>query len=351
VCVGTRVQDHAPVAAAPEDLFVRTLPAPRYHGRILGADGAPLARAQLWCAHHADHKGGAPEVWVVTTDDRGEFVLEGAAGLRSSVHLVLRERDLASLPARWCAGLLPVVFCPLIGQTGQGTRVDPRVVDLRRMCPVEFRVSDPTGAPAAHAGLCFAFLRSPMLTPWDVAGADAAADPLGCLRVLLPGGQRLGVRAVQGESMYLRGFETSAGSVAAGPARREIRLPSPRRVSGRLLDEKGRPLPGVTLHAHVFQSARWTYRSEEPQGLADPTRNSIRLLLPERDGELVALTGLIRRQTTTNEFGEYLLPMPPEPIQQVVLFATPAGVQDWGRSHGFEWTGRSRTGEDWSPRR
>ena len=340
-----------PEAILASDHFVAVAVAPTLHVRVLGLDEVPLVGAQIWC-HGAAGNNVSPQVGIydswhdpVRTGDDGMFTLIDPNGRsRFSAPLILRERDYQHLPARWRRGLFPVVLAPLLGQPGKGTEADPIVVRLAAMCPVALEVQGEGGTPGLDIELQLGGLVHSVMPMWG-DGGDLPVDPRAGMRMLVPAGQLLALRAVHGSSMLVRAFETSRGCPDADAALATFTLPAPASISGQVLDKAGNPLVGARIFAGFGTSntpADWQYASEPAPRIAVAERNTIRVFAPSEREQRLMLTTLVTRWVRSDKDGRFVLPMPPEAMPDLllhVLGAGGAGIFDGDR---LQWTGESQ---------
>lgn len=286
----------------------------------------------------------------VCRDADGRFVFaDPGSNLRLGALLILRERDYRHIPPRWRRSLFPVVFAPLVGQAGRGTEADPIVVRLAALCPVEFEFKGEGGAPELEIEVQFGSLLHSTVPLWGWEGGDILVDPRDRVRVLMPAGQLLTLRAVHGTSMLVRAFETSKACPDADPARATFTLPAPASISGQVFDTTGAPVSGGRLFAGFGTSntpAAWQYEGEAAERLTRPDCNSVRLFAPTDPAQRLMLTSLVSRMTPIARDGRFVLPMPPDAMPDPLLHVREAGERPSMCSHRLTWTGESQ--ETWS---
>lgn len=355
---GAGQKPEVPDGATPDDLFCYLDAGETVHARVL-VDGRPLAGLPVWCSGMASNRptrrSAAHDSWhqVLATDAQGRFAVGGLSGpyYRRASHIVLRECDYQRLPPNWRSGLYPVVFAPLVGQPGTGTADDPITVDLTSMCPIELRITEDSGTPAVDAAVSFTSLGTDSAAwPWS---SEARADQVGRLRILVPGQQPLGFRAVRGMSLLIRGFETGPGRTGAGAAVAQFQLPPPTGIRGVLREPDGSPGKERTVHASFNtnnEPAAWSYESQQASVLDDVDHNRMRVLLPDDARQRLMLTGLIGQPVTTDEEGRFALPLPTDPVPGLLLFTGKVGARAFWDSISVGWTGESRDDLEWQAR-
>lgn len=128
--------------------------------------------------------------------------------------------------------------------------------------------------------------------------------------------------------MLIRGFETTEGRVAAGPATATFELPATAGIRGRLVDAAGNAVADRVLQAIIGtdKPAPWQYESE-PQSVLAAAGNALRVLLPEDKREQLLLSQLICPQVVTDSEGRFDLPLPAVAIPGLRLFNSRRGDQ------------------------
>jgi hypothetical protein len=334
--------------AKPGDWFTNVDSGSSVSLHILGGDGMPLGGVEVWAAGMATQAGRSSRAYdrwfgTVSTDANGDARVLGFTKQTHLVHLLLPERALATLPPAWRGGLAPVVFAPLVGATGTGTRETPYVVDPRRMCPLELRLTLPNGDPAALAEIALVVLQPYVGSPWSWNRDTLHADQVGCVRILVPGDVHLGIRAVHGESILIRGLATAGGHNDAGPAVVTLRLPPPTAIHGRLVDKTGAPLAGRLISPSFGtdnKAMEWLW-STEPSA-APATQNHAHVLLPDDEHERLMLTNLIARSVPTDADGRFVVPLPADPLPGLLLFQSTPDARSKFDALQVHWTGETQ---------
>jgi len=337
-----------PSGAKPGDWFTNADSGSAASLHILGGDGLPLGGVEVWAAGMAtqrpDRSSRGYDRWfgTLTTDANGDARVLGLTKQPPMVHLLLPDRALATLPPAWRSGLAPVVFAPLVGATGTGTREAPYVVDPRRMCPLELRLTLPNGDPAALAEIALAVLHPRVDSPWAWNRDALHADQVGCVRILVPGDVHLGIRAVLGESMLIRGLATVGGHVDAGPAVVTLRLPPPTAVHGRLVDQTGAPIAGRLISPDFDTDKPMEWRWHTEPSAAPDTQNRAHVLLPDDEHERLMLTSLIERSVPTDADGRFVVPLPADPLAGLLLFESAPDARPEFDPLQVRWTGETQ---------
>ena len=89
------------------------------------------------------------------------------------------------------------------------------------------------------------------------------------------------------------------------------------------------------------QAAYWTYQSQDRIVLEDRERNTVRVFVPDKPREGLALTAHIGRPVMSDARGRFAIPMPPEPVPDLLLFASPVGSPFHQQSMLLGWTGET----------
>jgi hypothetical protein len=344
-----------PSEGGPADLLCRVDGTHRVHARFLAREGVPLAEAELVLAGHARNKptrwSGSTASWrrSLRTDRDGRVVLSGANRQAVDAHLVLRERDLAELPALWCQGMAPVVFAPFATASGSGSEEDPFLVDLTRLCPIELSFTGPGGTPLANVEVQLGGL-TPAATWWPHRSCGfAVADERGRVRLLVPAVTPLGLRAQHGMSVLVRAFVTTPARTGAGPATATFEMPAPTGIRGRLLGKDGLPAADRRIHASFDSDntpAAWDYASD-PEAKLVVSGNALRVVLPDRRYELLRLTNLISFPVPTDADGRFALPLP-RVGATLLLFQGRREAEVFADSHPVAWTGEPIEDLEWT---
>ena len=361
IAVANRLQNvDVPAGAQPHDLLCRIPAGRKVHARFAVA-GMALAGADIVQAGMAVNRPSRSSFtslgWSRTlrTGDDGSIALVGSDGSRQvDAHLLLRERDLAALPAPWRQGLAPVVFAPLSTATGTGHQDDPFLVDLAKLCPIELSFTGPGGTPLANVAVRLASLGAADVACWPHRdGSGAIADERGRVRLLVPAGQRLGLAATHGMSLLVRAFVTTPGRAGAGPATATFELPAPTGIRGRLFGKDGLPAAQRRVHASFGTDnapALWDFASEPEAKLETATGNALRVLLPDDGRELLRLTGLIGTPVETDADGRFALPLPAVPVPGLLLFQGTREARSFFDSRTVAWTGAAIDEFEWTVR-
>lgn len=298
--------------ATPE-LLCRTMTTTMLFVRVVGLGERPLAGVEIWHSQAARCRPGTNDEVSdtysrsVRTDESGLAALPHIPDGTRHMHVLLRERDLAALPPRWRPGLHPLVFAPLAAATGAGTKDAPFVIDLSRLCPIEFAITDASGDPCPDADVAPGMLVGLGGTWWPDRHDRAVADARGHVRLLLPPGQPLGLCAMNGMSVSLRVFEPVAIGAADEPPLLTMQLRAPTGMRGRLLAADGEPTRGEVVPL-AFSDPKWESDLHAAPG-AVTAGNATRWLEPNEE-QLTHLLSLISHAVVTGDDGAFAIPLP-----------------------------------------
>jgi protocatechuate 3,4-dioxygenase beta subunit len=238
--------DHAPALAevhsAPDgatlESIVRCWPAATIHGRVLDADGEPVAGACVW-RDGGDHPpgwlppsfGGDAEWTAAHTDGEGRYSVRVAADHRpDGASIVLRAR-LQGLDA--CAPDAPGTL-RVSARAGETIEAPDLVLDSL----VRLIVRDAEGRPVSAA---IASLAARGIVPRFAGVSDAK----GAVRFQLDGPTEALPRLVVSAPRHAPAF---LGACVVGTPPLEVELQPAHRVAGRVIYADGSPAAGAVVH-------------------------------------------------------------------------------------------------------
>jgi len=286
----------------------------RVKGRLLLPGGEPLVGATLMmeCEAHGQveesHFYGGDSRWLATTDAEGRFVgahFYGSGG--GVVRVLLTPEMMARLPAEWQRGLQPWVLLASVSAAKQEQDLGD-IEFAKALWPADIFLETPEGLPAASAELYFDLgSTSNYHREWF------AVDRLGRTRLLLPrsGSIRLAVAHATGVAVELFDVDVAAQAIPSA-LRWPIRLRTPLKVRGRIVDANGLPVANASVHATVDYNSN----VQRLEGGEDPVRLGPVTLVPkelERQqgfGLLAAVISKSSRKTATDEEGRFELLVP-----------------------------------------
>jgi hypothetical protein len=335
-----------PPGCEPGDLFCRVDARPREVVRVVGGDGAPLVGArwleQASAMNRPMRGGGSHGTWK--RESAADRTGTAAFARHGRLGLLLRDQDLAALPAPWRAGMHPTVTAPLAAATGDGTADKPVLVDLRQLCPIELTFTDAGGTPMRGVRVAVCTVQDERRHGGWTAHGRPLTDERGHVRMLVPAAHRLGLAAVSGMRLFVRTIETGPSRADAGPATATFVMPPELGITGRVLDAAGEPLPGRFVHASFGTDnvpAAWSYEEQPAAVLADTGRNTMRVVLPTDRMELLLLTSLIGGEVTTDAEGRFRLPLPDARLAGLLLFQRRADATSMFGGKHVPWHGQS----------
>jgi RNA polymerase sigma factor (sigma-70 family) len=209
-------------------------------GRVVGGDGAPIAKAELWLTV----EGGRSGTTARTGDDgRFEIIVSG-----DGPYALVARPPAATSILRGTLDLDKRYLRAVMRDVAAGTKGLDVVLPVGE--EIEGVLVDASGAPAAQRWIVVEPLVTPkidgLIGDGERPGARTGADGRFVVTGLAPGGYRLlEFTMTPWRKTPLAGGE----SVAAGARGVRLAMPGTAAISGRVVDETGAPFAGVAVVA------------------------------------------------------------------------------------------------------